>query len=1125
MGPDVYFNVDTPDKRGYGSTNFAYFASPDLRGDGTVRFYYEIHNPVLPFKGALDELHVYRRALSTKEVQQLYATGAVPYHYTFDDPPGAGLNSVLFNFKNEGSVANPRVNGFCNPGACPTSGLPGRNGQAVSFTSGQSIQINDLELPATAPGFSLWVKPSSDGHILRVRKAGYDVWAFQLRWQGGRFCLQDDWCSRDTYPSGKWVHLMVNFGSESHENQLYVNKVLQVTVKNWRWWQGSGSYQAILGDDPGSPGEDGFTGLLDDFRIPYDGANVEAMYDTAPSVLLHLEEDANAVSFVNVGGVDGTCTGSACPDSGRRGKVGQAAVFDGRDDVIQSPGPIPLANSSFTVMFWARRDSINTDQAVFSAGEARQNKGLHIGFRSNNTFTCAFFFDDLNTSKQYTDNTWNHWACVYDATTRQRTVYRNGVKVGEDIARANYQGSGNWMLGDAPFAFGDWHFNGALDEVQVYGRALQSYEIQDIYTTQANWTEERDNYTILVDGDAPVSSLVDTLPFSVNYYPNANVQLAVKASDATSEVTMLELGYSRNGGPVTWVSAEACQDASAGASSSPAWCPWFKPVLWGGEGRYVIQTRATDAVGNRETPAPGRVIIVDGTGPSISVNQPDGSLQNLTVSAQEAKQYLLLNGTVSDPAVGGDPGSGVDKVWVTLRNADGEVVGDAPYPAVITGNTWSLQYPFRQSQVSGSYILEVAASDKAGNQTVLPNRTLILDGTAPEMVLSESASNLPGKGASPFIKQAHTLSGWYSERPFPADAVYAYPFEEPAGATSFANILASTGWQNPGNATCSGSTCPASGGTAYDGLGVSFDGVDDYLRLPADVVQADAFAFAAWVNWRGGNSGQSIFAFGKDSGNVISLTAENGALVFRFTRNGALQYTLNAALPINQWVHVAVALQSDTARLYVNGVEQDRKTGLASSLMQIAGTSNWLGRSLTAGTPYFNGQMDQVVVYPRALNGDEVRVLAATRVAGVQSLQLAFTPLWTDAAVGSVSPGVSQNLAGQTLYLPLDEARARSQSTTYRNLADSSASASCSSANCPEASGQSPAGGAASFDGIDDYISVPGSVTQTDDFTFAAWVNWRGGKDWQRIFDFGHGTDRYMMLAPNNANLVFWIVP
>ena len=34
-------------------------------------------------------------------------------------------------------------------------------------------------------------------------------------------------------------------------------------------------------------------------------------------------------------------------------------------------------------------------------------------------------------------------------------------------------------------------------------------------------------------------------------------------------------------------------------------------------------------------------------------------------------------------------------------------------------------------------------------------------------------------------------------------------------------------------------------------------------------------------------------------------------------------------------------------------------------------------------------------------------------------------------------------------------------------------------------------------------------------FSFAAWIRWNGGANWQRIFDFGNSTTHYMFLTPN----------
>jgi glucose/arabinose dehydrogenase/PKD repeat protein/type 1 glutamine amidotransferase len=47
-------------------------------------------------------------------------------------------------------------------------------------------------------------------------------------------------------------------------------------------------------------------------------------------------------------------------------------------------------------------------------------------------------------------------------------------------------------------------------------------------------------------------------------------------------------------------------------------------------------------------------------------------------------------------------------------------------------------------------------------------------------------------------------------------------------------------------------------------------------------------------------------------------------------------------------------------------------------------------------------------------------------------------------------------------------------------------------------------------------VELPeGIVSNVDDFTISAWVDWDGGQTWARIFDFGSGTGTYMFLTPS----------
>lgn len=54
------------------------------------------------------------------------------------------------------------------------------------------------------------------------------------------------------------------------------------------------------------------------------------------------------------------------------------------------------------------------------------------------------------------------------------------------------------------------------------------------------------------------------------------------------------------------------------------------------------------------------------------------------------------------------------------------------------------------------------------------------------------------------------------------------------------------------------------------------------------------------------------------------------------------------------------------------------------------------------------------------------------------------------------------------------------------------------------------------LDGVTNFVFLPHSVANAS--TFAAWVKWNGGADWQRIFDFGSDTTNYLFLTPQASN-------
>ena len=65
---------------------------------------------------------------------------------------------------------------------------------------------------------------------------------------------------------------------------------------------------------------------------------------------------------------------------------------------------------------------------------------------------------------------------------------------------------------------------------------------------------------------------------------------------------------------------------------------------------------------------------------------------------------------------------------------------------------------------------------------------------------------------------------------------------------------------------------------------------------------------------------------------------------------------------------------------------------------------------------------------------------------------------------------------------------------------------------------------AIALDGTNSYVQLPANIAEGSAFTFAAWVYWNGGGNWQRIFDFGNpamsqsGPSQYMFLTPGSGS-------
>lgn len=159
---------------------------------------------------------------------------------------------------------------------------------------------------------------------------------------------------------------------------------------------------------------------------------------------------------------------------------GCAISFDGADDYIASSAGIDLANRSFTVSAWASRRVPGVYHNIVSIGAVTGiNQMLHFGFRSGDTFMCDFYGNNLDTVTTFTDSKWHHFICTYDAITRERRIYVDGSLSRTATAPSNFIGTSLVAVGRANH--GAYQFNGLLDDIRIYKRAMTSREVQQLY--------------------------------------------------------------------------------------------------------------------------------------------------------------------------------------------------------------------------------------------------------------------------------------------------------------------------------------------------------------------------------------------------------------------------------------------------------------------------------------------------------------------------------------------------------------------------------------------------------------------------------------------------------------------
>ena len=159
---------------------------------------------------------------------------------------------------------------------------------------------------------------------------------------------------------------------------------------------------------------------------------------------------------------------------------------------------------------------------------------------------------------------------------------------------------------------------------------------------------------------------------------------------------------------------------------------------------------------------------------------------------------------------------------------------------------------------------------------------------------------------------------------------------------------------------------------------ISFDGTDDYVKLPYHAGDMNTMTFTAWVKGSSTTAWQRIFDFGNGEDEYLFLTPTNGsAMRFEIKKDDVTQ-GLNATttLGTGTWKHIAVTIGAEKVKIYIDGTENASTSDITLRPSDIAPTVCTLGRSQFDSDPRFKGLMSDIRLYNYELTGSEILALA-----------------------------------------------------------------------------------------------------------------------------------------------------
>ena len=208
--------------------------------------------------------------------------------------------------------------------------------------------------------------------------------------------------------------------------------------------------------------------------------NANLVQSTGPIAHWKLDESSGTTAVDSEGGHDGSLVGNATWSTGT---LGGALDFDGAGDRVDVGPILDGGASNISVTAWVFKRDTGDDRVITkSSGTARSDHIFSLGV-ANTTIRVRLQTTDNGGNSDYDGGTisldqWVHLAFTYDGGVLR--IYKNGTET------ASYAVTGDMIASTLDVvianvdASNNRYWNGLLDDVRIYDRALDSAEIVDM---------------------------------------------------------------------------------------------------------------------------------------------------------------------------------------------------------------------------------------------------------------------------------------------------------------------------------------------------------------------------------------------------------------------------------------------------------------------------------------------------------------------------------------------------------------------------------------------------------------------------------------------------------------------